>query len=1338
MADKKAKILSILDGMGVVSSIALSIGDKTLTIENLSGNQMQAIADGDTVVSTEVEIYNDEGELSAVSLKHALSLALQQYRLEPVMSLGMQTKIARKGAYTSAIPGLQGIEYVTRSSMEIHAGGVGNMPGNYLVTVPQLWTEFGLHFYSDQSTPYGKVGLAGETVAQLCLKYGWDFAECKKANRGRGIPLESKFDRDVVIFPPLYKEPKTSFVHPGGQEFLSLFDEKKGRKYSSALYSAPVFEIQELELWLHGTCKWVPEDAEYNDTEWVSITVQDGKRLLSWNIDGRHYMNRVASDLFDAKKVQFRTKGKELISAVKGAVNEHQSNFEIAKDAVEAASLLKMYAENPDAEGAMDSLMMVPEEYLELTEDVQATTKTFAGKFNPAILCGTTLAGGIKVKGVLERAIELLEKPNTDVSLPEKEKFMFKGVAQLLNWKELTHDPDQKLTSGPALFAWFCEAKGKYGPVVEASFVEEAKKFMNNGGEVFELNLNTNTSTVLEVIGYPAKGNGSWGYQQMDSAGTELSMTKEDNAAVLSELAKLKKFKIAGFDSENLSSREDWLKLYLQLQAQTGFGSGDWDERILRRLKSDPENKAKMEADENWLKSVEGSEAYRQTADAMAGILFKGGMVKTMFLDMEPPTPHQAAKLASKGADVGYVPIPFFWEGNGHGEAVWCVTSRSPVVTMNNPFFGLAIISKHVDGHVCPQELCLNALVGDWDGDQSTDLVYTPYHIWVKLSRKNQIVALMQNILVCLYSRKRIDEWVFDVEAVPKDKNFSSAEVVNGDSFLWDSLNLEGNQGQMGINAFAYSYKLATGLMTPMWVEQAGNYQSAIDLQGKVLVSSWSATAADIEVNGRTARMGESGWEKAVAFDPDAVAFALYADPANRSRTQWDLNRPHWEIVTPPFMKAKLQQWARSQKHSQTGSHFVFEMEHMGKLWSFKVHRNVVFGYDKEIVFQNGSKSYWNRGIGLAEINPASVSLPVYNRYLSLKLGLGKKQSIRDLAWINPKWNWFAPDPEANIGGYSCNTPLLKALVGFCDGVKFPIPETFWCPTSDQPLKPEILAVLDETLLSEVKISAYTSFLTKDVCKELASNFLSYLPFFQFTKSMEYWKRFLAVDFGDLDGDELVEAEVKFIELMGTPEFWDGSMIGIEDGQYQPKWVSRRLERIQEIEDASMRTEEINVLVDDIEANWPKVLSSVQRLYSMIVMNAAEGSCKLHEEIVPKYKDAGSSNELYVALVEAHGQKHLRCPECRKAFLANSTPSEADEAKGAFTYLHKLLVLVDKNIDRIQLVDDSGLLGRLQKERKMRFEEARGISPTVQGITPGKVLLGVKGAYEKQLHFYQL
>lgn len=1325
---------------------------------SLSGNQLKEVIDGSLVV--------DGATAEQLNTLEAAFVANKK------VSMPKRTKVKndRKGSYTSKVYGLNGsTQYVTRTAYEALVGGVSFMAGNYVVSNPALWTSLGAYYNSDQTTPYGVVGHASSrsqsieskygvvmtesltSVSSVARHYGWDESATKAANYGRGIPMNGNFVRDCIIFPPFYRQPKGSFYAGGMEHFMSAFDHKKGRKYFSAISSAAVHQTEKVSLGLWAVGKWV-DDADlsnYCEDEWARDASVNGKTLILWNVDGTHYMNRAASDLFDkAQFVQFRTSDQEMIEAIRSTSAKWDDNYLLAHEANSVAKVLFGYASNPDSEYHGDAFDLATQD---LTVDIDPLINNLLDNphlysgWNDAILCGrwADIDGeNVLIPGLLETYYNsltpILEKVHSNHA-------MVKGVAELPNFKEAAFKAGG---DKPVIWSWFPEIKGHSKDYADAGLKAALTHF--NSDKEFEIFIDTGEVVHCNVIGYPATGKGSWGYQQMSCLGSEKSLSKDSFRKVQEQLTELSKFEIKGFELPKSGDFQQWVDTLLALEFEILFGlpldgGKGWREAIVKRLKNDAVNGALFAAfeGETWLSTANGAKAYDETFEAMCEMLFKGAGVQTLYCLMSPPSRHKAEKYEAKGFDAGEFPIPFFWQGHGHGDIVDCVVTRSPVVTMDNPYFGKGRISKHAKSHICPQKLAFGPLVGDYDGDTSSSVVYTKHKLFEKLKRKNQMVALCHNIIVAFASQPRVDRLSFAVEDVPKDSNFKSRPLVDSEGrFIWKNVSLNGEQGAMGIYAFGFDYALNMGLVTPSRVTTQCRYQSAIDLQGTITVSAWNVDPEHIVVDGEKVGISEEGWNAAQTVNLDKIQRALVKDPKKMMISTDD---SHWEIAVPPFIKAELQEWA-VQSPFDSMKYFLAPTS----VGDFVVHRDVILGWrsqwkgkDDQLITQTGP--------GLLEINPNSVSLPITNRYLELEAGMKKKEKIRDLAWLS-KEKTYIGEFSHTIGEYSLTHHVWNGIRKTTKDQTVFSPTEFWCPTKtvDNDEVSKTIATLQEFTLSNVKINGYTVFGPKGMNEKIVKNFLTYLPFFNWDSKRGFVEKHL----GSSDQSNLTD----IYAAMQTSEWWKSNRIGFESDKdcYQPKWLTAEIERLDSITDEIERLEMEAALIEKIDTSWDRFVSAVQRLFEMIAVNASSDFCSKWVDIVPRYQPEQSS-ELYAALVLAHvfddekkqgvdiGKRGLQCACCRKAFHRHTTPTEVDVSKQLFSELHKFLINIDKRIDAMILSDNAHpTLKQLQSERNARFEMSKG-NGVIEGFAFNalelrkafrmgrKAILGLKRTRKKDL-----
>lgn len=1303
-----------------IASIFDYMGEDFTVFANLSGNQLTQVVNGELAVTATPE--------QIEALKAAFAANKKVW-----MSKRTKVKNDRKGSYTELVEGLDGNAYVTRTAYTALVGGVSFMPANYVVSNPVLWTGLGAYYNSDQTTPFGVVGHASSqsrtietkhgvvmtesltSIASVARHFGWDIAATKAANYGRGIPVNGEFVRDCVVFPPFYRQPKASFYAGGMEHFMSAFDHKKGRKYFSAISSAAVHQTEKIALGLWALGRWVDDNdlSDYCEDEWAREDSVNGKTLLLWNVDGTHYMNKAASDLFDkAEFVQFRTADQEMIEAIRTTSAKWDDNYLLAHEANNVARVLYGYASNPESEYHGDAFDLTTQD---LTVDLDPLINNLLDNphlysgWNDAIMCGryADIDGeNVLIPGLLETYYNsltpILEKVHCDHA-------MVKGIAELPNFKETAYKAGG---DKPVIWSWFPEIKGHAKELADAGLKAALTHF--NSDEEFEIFIDTGEVVHANVIGFPTTGKGSWGYQQTSCLGSQKSLSKDSFKAVQLKLSELSKFEIKGFELPKSPEFQEWIDTLLALEFEILFGipldnGKGWHEAIVKRLKNDAVNGALFAAfdGESWLTTSNGTKAYEETREAMAEMLFKGAGVQTLYCLMSPPSRHKAKKYKTKGLDAGEFPIPSFWQGHGHGDIVDCVVTRSPVVTMDNPYFGKGRVSKHAKSHICPQKLTFGPLVGDYDGDTSSSVIFTKHDLFKKLKRRNKMVALCHNIIVAFASQPRVDRLSFAVEDVPKDPNFKSRPLVDNEGrFIWNNVSLNGEQGAMGIYAFGFDHTLNTGLVTPSRVTTQCRYQSAIDLQGSITVSAWNVDSEHIKIDGDKVGISEEGWEAAQAVNLDSIQRALVKDPKKMMISTDD---PHWEIAVPPFIKAELQEWAMQETFDNM-KYFLATTS----IGEFVVHRDVIAGWRTQWEGRN-NELITQTGPGLRQINPNSVSLPITNRFLELEAGMKKKEKIRDLAWLSKEKTYFGQFDHV-VGEYSMTHHVWNAIRKTTKDQTAILPTEFWCPTEDVEGAEisETTATLDQFTLSDVKINGYTVFGPKTMNEKIIKNFLVYLPFFKWDSKRGFIEKHL----GSSNQANLSE----IYEAMTTPEWWSQNRIGFEDDAncYQPKWLITEAERLDSAATEVERLELEAALMERIDTSWDRFVSASQRLFEMIAVNASSDFCSKWVEIIPKYQPEQSA-ELYAALVLAHvfeddkkqsidiGKRGLQCACCRKAFHRHTTPSEVDVSKQLFSELHKFLINVDKRIDAMILSDDAHpTLKKLQDDRKARFDESKG------------------------------
>ena len=1289
---------------------------------NLSSKELREAASGSFVVegATEKDVDN---------LKAAIAQATNV-----VMNYRQAIKLERLSAYTSRVSGLNGEEWVPCATFQ-HAtnmagrNSVAFMPANYVVSNPSLWTTLGAYYNSTQTTPFGVVGHAnsqskneivnteyGEevvatepltSISSVANHYGWDVYATRLANAGRGIPLNSEFGKDVIIFPPFYREPKSSFYNGGMEHFMAPFDHKKGRKYFSSISSAPVLQMEKVFLGLYSTCKWIDEGTDFDTDEWVAVHTHNGKVLLCYNIDGTHYQNESCWDLFGKNHyVQFRTFEKDTITAIVNTNRKWDENYLLAHEANSTLRTLTGFVNNPESDfwiDAVDGIEISDGIDIDnLLDNLLDNPHLYQGWSNAAACGRKSIQNGevVTIPGILETYYNSLEPVIEKV---DPNSFLVKGIAEKPNYKENTWKAGGDT---PVIWAWFPEIKGKFDHLDSLAIEEALRHF--NCNENFEVFVKTSEELHCSAINFPGIGEGSFGYQQTDCLASEKTLAPESLKRVKARLKELEAFTIKGIDLPENGSIQQWVDVLVDLEFETLFGvdldkGAGWHEGIVKRLKNDSLNGALIAAfgEERWLQTENGRKAYQETREAMAELIAKGAGVKTIYAVMSPPTPYRLEKLKSQNLDCGLLPIPSFWEKKGHGQIVNCVVTRSPVVSMDNPYYGQAKISKHARGHICPQKLAFGPLVGDFDGDTSSSCVYTPKTIFDQLKRRNKIIALSHNIITILASEPRIDRMSFAVEDVPKDSAFKSRSLVRDDgTFNWENVSIEGEQGQMGIYAFAFSHALATGLITPNLISTQCRYQSAIDLQGSITVNAWSVDTKDIIVEDGRVSISEEGWTKAQTFDVNDIQRVLLKD-ASKPMT---LSSPHWEIVTPPFLKRELQEWARNSTFDDMN--FFLASTSVGDLI---VHKTVLLGWRKQWENKDGSVVTMT-GPGLREINPNSVSLPITNRWLELEKGLKKGSKIRDLAWINSDKTYFGNFDHV-VGEYSATHYVWNAIRNSTKDQKLPETSLFWCPIGsiDDETLNNVLSKLDEIFLKDVKVNAYTVFLNKKTCEAIASDFLKFIPHFLWDNDQGLLDKFLGAT--DIPEEEILE----IFERATEEDFWKTNQIF----DWNPKWFQNAVESLEDLEENSQEfLEEQAKLVERADKAWQRLVRYIQRLFEMIAVNASNDFCSEWVDIVKDY-DTTQTNELYTALVLAHpGVKGLQCPCCRKAFHRHSSSDAMDEAAQVFSELHKFLIKIDKNIDSMVLSDDAHpTLVELQAKRKLRFDEAKG-----KGVVEGFAL----------------
>lgn len=1293
-----------------LESIFLSLGFTFDLFAGLSDIEISAAAKGEHIVSgaTTEDINNLNAAIAASK--------------NVTMTYRQRVKNDRKDFYTSRVNGLKKVEYVPRTTFQVHTGDVSFMPGNYVVSNPVLWTSLGAYYNSTASTPFGVVGhrqsqtvkeivktkngeeiIASEpltSISSVANHFGWDVQATRMANIGRGIPLNSDFGKDVIVFPPFYREPNSSFYNGGMEHFMAAFDHKKGRKYFSAISSAPVLQSEKITLGLWGVCKWVDINEDVDCDEWEFVTEHNGKKLVTWNVDGTHYQNESCHKLFDRNHyVQFRTFEPKTVEDVKTTAYKWDENYLLAHEANSNLRILTGFVNNPESDFWIDAC-----DGIEVSDSVDIDALLDNAIDNPHLYTGWAngLACGRKsiqdgevvfIPGILESYYGALT-PILETVDPDK--YLVKGIAETPNFNEQCYKAGGET---PMVWAWFPEVKGSCAKLTALALSEAMKKFDSN--EEFELLIKTDELLDCSAINFPGIGQGSWGYQQMDCLASQRTLAPASLERVKARFKELEAFEIKGVDLPKDKDIQSWVDVLVHLEFETLFGvdlegGKGWHKAIVKRLKNDSLNGALIDAfeGESWLQTEQGKKAYEETREAMGELIFKGAGVKTLYSVMSPPSRHRSKKLKSQNLDIGMLPIPFFWEKKGHGQMVEAVATRSPVVSMDNPYFGMAKLSKHAKGHICPQKLAFGPLVGDFDGDTSSVIVFTPKAIFDGLKRRNKVIALAQNILCILASEPRVDRLSFNVEDVPKDKAFKSRSLVRDDgTFDWDNVSIEGEQGQMGIYAFAFSHALATGLITPNLIGTQCRYQSAIDLQGSITVNAWSVDASDIIVKDGEVSISDDGWAKAQNYDLDKIQRVLVKDPSKAMT----LSNPHWEIATPPFLKKELQDWARSN----TFDDMKFFTCYGTSVGDLIVHRDIVLGWRKQWINKSNELVIMT-GSGLREINPNSVSLPITNRWLELEKGLKKGSKIRDLAWINKEKSYFE-DFDHVVGDYSATHYVWNAIRKSTLGQKKPEAKLFWCPQKDIPAgtMSKVIAEIEEVMLQDVKVSAYTVFLSQETCKVIRKNFLAFVPYFMWSKKQTIFSKFLgSSEIEDAASDELIA----FYEKASTKAFWESNQVF----DWGPRWLNSACEEIDQLSGHEKTEAEVAVQEKAVKA-WTRMLRFVQRLFEMVAVNATNDFCSKWVEIIKDYQPH-QSNELYTALVLAHpGVKGLQCPSCRKAFNRHATSEDMDEAKQVFSELHKFLILVDKNIDSLVLSPNAPeSLKQIQANRKKRFEEAKG------------------------------
>jgi hypothetical protein len=256
------------------------------------------------------------------------------------------------------------------------------------------------------------------------------------------------------------------------------------------------------------------------------------------------------------------------------------------------------------------------------------------------------------------------------------------------------------------------------------------------------------------------------------------------------------------------------------------------------------------------------------------------------------------------------------------------------------------------------------------------------------------------------------------------------------------------------------------------------------------------------------------------------------------------------------------------------------------------------------------------------------------------------------------------------------------------------------------------LSKLDEVVLKDVKVNAYTVFLSKETCEAIATDFLQFVPHFLWDSNQGLLDKFLGAT--NISEEEIL----KIYQRATKPEFWKTNQIF----DWNPKWLETAVEELEELEEGTQGyLEEEAKLVERADKAWQRLESYIQRLFEMIAVNASNDFCSKWVDIVKCY-DSTQSNELYTALVLAHpGVKGLQCPCCRKAFHRHSSSDGMDEPAQIFSELHKFLIKIDKNIDSMILSDEAHpTLVELQAKRKLRFNEAKG-KGVVEGFALTKI-----------------
>lgn len=1239
------------------------------------------------------------------------------------MSDRLASKIANKSAFVSPVLGLNGnIEYVTKGFFEQLTGLPGHISAELAVSNPELWTAVGAMFYQDSMIPHGVVGNIGESLQSICSFNDWDYTKARRTNAGRNVPLNSKFTKPVVVLPPTHRPPKAKMVTPGADSFLAMFGAAKGSKYESTMSSAHSLGIHELDHVLAIDLMWSSKNIDA-DGYWTKTEYQNskGEFLFFLEGDGSHWMNTAAKDLFEASVVQFRSVSLSIAMQVKTHAEMHKSNLTSASLMREIYSLLNSLSTTKSEEFADELAFQVEgltnnADILTLLEAILKNQEawTMTRSTNPIWNGKVLLVKGeqVHIKGVGEIAYNNLAKPECEVDTTDAH--FIKGLAICPNVKE---EFAKIGGTTPTVFASPFETKGKNKGKVERMFVDHV--IANHGDAVGPfiayLPLDKMVFSVHERL---KSGKTSIGYQQYCCVPKFEYASKESQNRYNKLIEEIRDIFSEDFDLPDGSKIEDWEQLSRELQFVNLFGhsSDNWHEAIVDRLKSDSLNLSLIQlfGEDAYFATEVGRQNYYETRNKMAEILFKGAGVGATYARYLKPTRHQVSKMRKTeqelGSCSGITEVPEFWKGRkgrlGHGAKVLTSTSRVPVVTMGQPVVEYDRMSKYVEGAVAPPRIAITATVGDYDGDGACKAHFTPKSIYDQIvGKKNKRTALIQAIVVATHSLNYIDVYDYDVESVTKDKTIDFGAAVVDGKLNFDAIvrTVEPMQGFIGTYAYHFCDSLVYGLMEPEFgMIQQGAYQGEIDMQGGVLNKTYLLTSSDLTIDGNSITIKDDAFEKSKAtFD---MIQRVLLRPAWKKWSARSNRMLHWELLLPTDLKQRMQAWARSRTFGK-GEFFEFTDTDST---TYHVHRSICLGWRR--VFTNKyNETVVRTGTGLREINPFAPSLPIQDRWLRLRKGMGKRKA-RDLTWLNEEFNWFEDIPKGcSTGKFSAVTHVFDACRAIAAKAK-PMPDSteFWCPLGKS-FDSDVATKLETILLKDLKrINGYVFLpLEKAECIEVANNFLAYMPFFRWTEDVSYVEELLGLsgkvreEFGF--DDSCIPALINAITDEG---FWKAEHNLFSNYNDEPLFVHRRtlhlLDRDEEDEEALDELKEVEEWV------WNNAKNKVQRLFEAFAANSSDNFCNIWEGILPKY-ESEQVEEAYVALTDAHNEKSLSCICCKRAFDKFTTPMEVGESGKIVSDFHNILIRVDKNIDNMILSEDADpVLLRLQEKRKLRFIEARG------------------------------